>query len=41
MEEIWQKFDGMVRAIVPLFDTEVRGVDMVAETAKYLFAPKE
>jgi len=41
MEDIWQKFDGMVRAIVPLFDTEVRGVDMVAETAKHLFAPKE
>ncbi len=40
MEDIWQKFDGMVRAIVPLFDTEVRGVDMVAETARYLFAPK-
>ncbi len=40
MEDIWQKFDGKVRAIVPLFDTEVRGVDMVAETAKYLFAPK-
>ncbi len=41
MEDIWQKFDGMVRAVVPLFDTEVRGVDMVAETAKHLFAPKE
>ena len=40
MEDIWQKFDGMVRAIVPLFDTEVRGVDMVAETARHLFAPK-
>jgi arsenite-transporting ATPase len=40
MEDIWRKFDDMVRAIVPLFDTEVRGVEMVGETAKYLFAPK-
>ncbi len=39
MEDIWQKFDSMVRAIVPLFDTEVRGIEMVSETAKYLFVP--
>jgi arsenite-transporting ATPase len=27
MHTIWQKFDGNVRAIVPLFDNEIRGVD--------------
>src|SRR5512145_83108 len=26
MDDIWQKFDGMVRATVPLYETEVRGV---------------
>ena len=38
METVWEKFDGNVRAIVPLFDQEVRGVPMLAETAKKLFA---
>src|ERR671928_1546908 len=33
MQTIWDKFDGQVRAIVPLFETEVRGVDMLKRTA--------
>jgi arsenite-transporting ATPase len=37
MEEIWRTFPD-VRAVVPLFDTEVRGVDMLRRTADYLFA---
>jgi arsenite-transporting ATPase len=35
---IWEKFDGNVRAIVPLFDREVRGVEMLGEAAGALFA---
>ncbi len=38
MDEIWKTFDGDVRAIVPLFETEVRGVDMLQRTADRLFA---
>jgi len=37
MEEIWRVFPD-VRAVVPLFDSEVRGVEMLGRTAKYLFA---
>ncbi len=36
MEEIWSKFDGMVRSTVSLYETEVRGVEMLARTAKQL-----
>jgi arsenite-transporting ATPase len=35
---IWEKFDGNVRAIVPLFDREVRGVEMLGEAGRALFA---
>ncbi len=38
MRTIWEKFDGQVRAIVPLFETEVRGVDMLRRTAQAVFA---
>jgi arsenite-transporting ATPase len=38
MEDIWTKFEGMVRANLPLFETEVRGVDMLNRNAKLLFA---
>jgi arsenite-transporting ATPase len=38
MDEIWETFDGGVRAIVPLFENEVRGVEMLGRTADYLFA---
>jgi arsenite/tail-anchored protein-transporting ATPase len=39
METIWEKFNGQVRAIVPLFETEVRGVPMLQRTADALFGP--
>jgi arsenite/tail-anchored protein-transporting ATPase len=37
MQTIWEKFDGQVRAIVPLFETEIRGTDMLRRTAGRLF----
>ncbi len=37
MEEIWRSFAD-VRAIVPLFEREVRGVEMLRRTANHLFA---
>jgi arsenite-transporting ATPase len=37
MEDIWASFPD-VRGIVPLFETEVRGVDMLRRTADQLFA---
>jgi arsenite-transporting ATPase len=37
MEDIWEKFDGMVRSIVPLYETEVRGVAMLQRMADSLF----
>ena len=38
MDDIWQKFDGMVRATVPLYETEVRGVASMARMGEALFA---
>lgn len=38
MQEIERQFDGMVRAILPLFETEVRGVNMLRRTAGLLYA---
>jgi arsenite-transporting ATPase len=38
MEKIYKTFNGDVRAIVPLFETEVRGVTMLQRTAEHLFA---
>jgi arsenite-transporting ATPase len=37
MEEIWRSFSD-VRAMVPLFEKEVRGVEMLERTAQHLFA---
>ncbi len=37
MEKIQETFDGDVRAIVPLFETEVRGVEMLQRTAERVF----
>jgi arsenite-transporting ATPase len=37
MEEIWNSFAD-VRGIVPLFETEVRGVEMLQRTAEHMFA---
>ena len=38
MEEIWKIFGDKVRAIVPLFETEVKGAKMLNRTIQYLFA---
>jgi arsenite-transporting ATPase len=38
MDEIGDSFDKMVRAIIPLYETEVRGVEMLTRTANSLFA---
>src|SRR5574341_122360 len=36
MQEIEQTFDGLVRSVVPLFDTEVRGIEMLRRTTDAL-----
>jgi len=36
LKTIWHKFDGSVRALIPLFDQELRGLNMLAEAAKRL-----
>ena len=38
MVEIENQFGDMVRAVLPLFETEIRGVEMLKRTAKLLFA---
>jgi len=38
MDEIWGTFEGQVRAIIPLFETEIRGVEMLRRTSQHLFA---
>jgi arsenite-transporting ATPase len=37
LETIWRLFDGQVRALVPLFETEVRGIDALNRLAGALF----
>jgi arsenite-transporting ATPase len=37
MQDVWHKFEGMVRSIVPLYENEVRGVDMLSRTGDSLF----
>jgi arsenite-transporting ATPase len=37
MGEIWQAFGDGVRSIVPLFDTEIQGPEMLRKLADYLF----
>ena len=37
MEDVWEKFNGMVRSLIPLYETEVRGVPMLTRTADSLF----
>src|SRR5512141_2290741 len=42
MEDVWQKFEGMVRSTLPLYENEVRGVPSLARMGDALFAePKE
>jgi arsenite-transporting ATPase len=38
MEDVWEKFDGMVRSIVPLYETEIRGTAMLDRAAQVLFS---
>jgi arsenite-transporting ATPase len=38
MDDVWSKFDGMVRATVPLYETEVRGTAALARMGEALFA---
>jgi len=37
MDDVWTKFEGRVRSIVPLYETEVRGLDMLARMADSMF----
>ncbi len=38
MDDVWTKFEGRVRSLVPLYETEVRGMVMVGRMADSLFA---
>jgi arsenite-transporting ATPase len=38
MDTIWKEFDGQVRAILPLFETEIRGAEMLKRTASLLYS---
>ncbi len=38
MDDIWDKFDGMVRSTVPLYETEVRGTTSLMRMGDALFA---
>src|SRR5574341_1227913 len=38
MDDIWDKFEGMVRSTVPLYENEVRGTEMLSRMANSLFA---
>jgi hypothetical protein len=37
METIWRLFNGQVRALVPLFETEIRGTEALNRLAAVLF----
>ncbi len=37
MKTVWSKFDGSVRAVIPLFDQEVHGLAMLREAGRSLF----
>ena len=37
MEEVWEKFPGMVRALLPLYETDVRGLPTLDRMAEMLF----
>jgi arsenite/tail-anchored protein-transporting ATPase len=38
MDDIWDKFDGMVRSTIPLYETEVRGMTSLIRMGDALFA---
>lgn len=37
MEEVWEKFPGMVRALLPLYESDVRGLPTLTRMADNLF----
>jgi arsenite-transporting ATPase len=37
MDDIWQKFNGMVRAQIPLYENEVRGIDSLQHMSQAMF----
>ncbi len=37
MDDVWQKFEGMVRSTLPLYETEVRGTDSLTRMGDALF----
>jgi arsenite-transporting ATPase len=37
MEDVWQKFEGKVRSILPLYENEVRGTDSLTRMGEALF----
>jgi arsenite-transporting ATPase len=37
LQTIWRLFDGQVRALVPLFETEIRGVETLTRLGENLF----
>jgi arsenite-transporting ATPase len=38
MQEIERQFDGLVRTVIPLYDTEVKGVPMLIQMADHIFS---
>ena len=38
MKTVWEKFDGSVRAIIPLYENEIRGVPMLKRLGDAMFA---
>ena len=38
MEDVWEKFEGMVRSTIPLYETEVRGTASLIRMGEALFA---
>jgi arsenite-transporting ATPase len=38
MEDVWEKFEGMVRSTIPLYETEVRGTKSLTRMGDALFA---
>ncbi len=38
MQTVWEKFDGQVRAIAPLYDNEVRGAESLRKMAESVFS---
>lgn len=38
MDDVWQKFEGMVRSILPLYESDVRGTNSLSRMGDALFA---